>query len=193
MQEFIKYFYELGMLKRLKRTGYYAAGIKDPESIAEHTYRTIAITYFIAKLEKADAERAVLLALFHDNVETRIGDTNKIAAKYMDYKKSEDKVWEDQVKNFPPNIKNDLQSVFTEIKENETKEAIIAKDADLLECAIQSKEYLDIGYKSMQDWIDNTKKRLKTATAKKMIRVMEKTPSESWWEGIKKIYLDEVV
>lgn len=73
MKEFIKYFYELGMLKRLRRTGYHAAGIKDPETVADHTYRTIVIAYFIAKLEKADAERTILLTLFHDNVETRIG------------------------------------------------------------------------------------------------------------------------
>lgn len=43
----------------------------------------------------------------------------------------------------------------------------------------------------MQDWIDNTKKRLKTETARKMIKTVEETPAESWWEGIKKIYLDE--
>lgn len=193
MKEFIKYFYEIGMLKRLKRTGWYAAGVKDPETIADHTHRSIVITYFIAKLEKADAERAILLMLFHDNVETRIGDTNKIAARYFDYKSAENAVYEDQIKNFPEEIKKDLQGIYKEIKENKTKEAIIAKDADLLECAIQAKEYLDLGYKSMQDWINNVKKRLKTETAKKMIKAMEENASESWWEGIKKIYLDEVV
>lgn len=193
MKEFIKYFYEIGMLSRLKRTGHYFAGVKDPETITDHIYRSTVITYFIAKLEKADVERAVLLSLFHDNAETRIGDTNKVAARYFDYKAAEEKVWEDQIKVFPEEIKKDLQSVFKEMSEEKTQEAIIAKDADILECAIQSKEYLEKGYKSMQDWIDNVKKRLKTKTAKEMIRVMEKTDPEGWWEGIKKIYLDEQI
>lgn len=193
MKDFIKYFYELGMLKRLKRTGYYAAGVKDPETIAEHTHRTAIIAYFIAKLEKANAKKAVVLALFHDNIETRIGDPNKITARYFDPREAEAKIWHDQIKDFPEEIKKDLQNIFKEVKELKTKEAIIAKDADLLECAIQSKEYLEIGYKSMQDWINNVKKRLKTKTAKEMIRLMEETHPESWWEGIKKIYLDEKV
>ena len=131
--------------------------------------------------------------LLHDNVETRIGDTNKIAARYFDYKAAENIVYEDQIKNFPEDIKKELQLIYKEIKENKTKEAIIAKDADLLECAIQAKEYLELGYKSMQDWIDNIKKRLKTETAKRMLKAMEETHPESWWEGIKKIYLDEKV
>ncbi len=155
MKEFIKYFYELGMLGRMKRTGPYAAGIKDPE--------------------------------------TRIGDMNKIQARYIDYKGMEEKAWNNQIQNLPEDIRKELQNMFKEIKENKTKEAIIAKDADLLENAIQSKEYLEIGYKSMQDWIDNIKKRLKTETAKKRVKVMEKTHPEAWWKGIKKVYLDEKV
>ena len=193
MKEFIKYFYEIGMLSRTKRTGPYAAIIKDPETVTDHAHRASIIAYFIAKIEKADAEKAVLLTLFHDNIETRIGDRNKISARYIDFKDAEEKVWNDQTKNFPKEIKKDLQNIFKEFGENKTKEAIIAKDADLLECAIQAKEYLEIGYKSMQDWINNVKKRLKTKTAKKMIKIMEETHPESWWEGIKNIYLDEKV
>nr|GID85867.1 hypothetical protein Ade03nite_47910 [Actinoplanes derwentensis] len=32
--------YELGLLKRVRRTGWWHAGVRDPESVAEHTMRT---------------------------------------------------------------------------------------------------------------------------------------------------------
>ncbi|GAA2641235.1 HD domain-containing protein [Paractinoplanes durhamensis] len=31
--------YELGLLKRVRRTGWWHAGVRDPESVAEHTMR----------------------------------------------------------------------------------------------------------------------------------------------------------
>ncbi len=190
MKDFIKYFYEMGMLSRIRRTGPYAAGIKNSETVSQHVYRAAIIAYFLAKLEKANVEKAVLMTLFHDNIETRIGDLNKIAARYIQSQKAEKKVWKDQIKNFPEEIKDDLKKLYQELNDLRSKESIISKDADLLECAIQAKEYKEIGYKSMQDWINNVKKRLKTNSAKKMIKVVERMHPEKWWEGIKKIYLE---
>jgi hypothetical protein len=37
-----KYLYEAGQLKRVKRSGWWIAGVKDPESVAEHSFRTAA-------------------------------------------------------------------------------------------------------------------------------------------------------
>ncbi|GGP44124.1 hypothetical protein GCM10010214_16250 [Streptomyces abikoensis] len=31
---------EMGMLKRAKRSGWWIAGVKDPETIAEHSFRS---------------------------------------------------------------------------------------------------------------------------------------------------------
>jgi putative hydrolase of HD superfamily len=35
--------YETGLLKLAKRTGWWLCGVKDPESIAEHSFRTAII------------------------------------------------------------------------------------------------------------------------------------------------------
>lgn len=77
--------------------------------------------------------------------------------------------------------------LFEEYEDKKSKEAIIARDADMLETAFQAKEYLDLGYKACQDWINNVEKCIKTKTAKKLLKVAKKTPFTDWWRGLKKI------
>lgn len=192
MKNIINFFYEIGVLKNIKRSGWWAAGIKDPESVAEHSYRAAIIAYVLAKVEGANAEKAALICLFHDIGESRIGDVNKVNARYLDFKDAEKKAVKEQVSKLPENIKDEIASFFSEINEKKTKEGIIAHDADQLECAIQAKEYLEIGYKSTANWIKNVKdKRLITKTAKDLLETMEKTDSTEWWYGLKKIPNDK--
>lgn len=46
--------YEAGTLKQARPTGWWMAGVRDPESVAEHSWRTSLIASAIAKLEGAD-------------------------------------------------------------------------------------------------------------------------------------------
>ena len=48
------FLYEMGLLKRYKRTGWLVAGVDNPESIAEHSFRTAIIGYLLALMEGAD-------------------------------------------------------------------------------------------------------------------------------------------
>ena len=38
-KEIANYLYELGVLKRVRRSGWWLAGVKDAESVAEHSFR----------------------------------------------------------------------------------------------------------------------------------------------------------
>ncbi len=42
-----KFGYEMGLLKRARRTGWWLAGVKDPETIAERSFRTALIAYLL--------------------------------------------------------------------------------------------------------------------------------------------------
>src|SRR3954463_15694430 len=75
--------YELGLLKRIRRSGWWHAGVRDPESVAEHTARTAQLAAFIAAEEGADPARAAFLALGHDSQETRTGDLPHTASAYL--------------------------------------------------------------------------------------------------------------
>lgn len=185
MKDIAKFLLEMGMLKNVKRSGWWMAGIKHPESVADHSFRTAAIGFMLAKMENADADKVMKMCLFHELAETRISDIHKVGRRYIK-PEIEMTIIKEQAKMLPDEIGNELVNLMTEMEAGKTKEAIIAKDADYLECAIQAKEYRDSGYKLAQEWIDSVKKKLlKTRNAKIILSNVEK--SKPWWTGLKKL------
>lgn len=186
MKKIINYMFELGMLKRYHHNGVMAAGVKIPDTVAEHSYRAAVIAYIIGELEGINGETAACMILFHDAPEARTGDHNKIAQKYIERDKAEEKVLKDQIEGLPKELADKITYFWVEKHKGSSKLAEVAQDADLLETAIQAKEYLDMGHPT-QSWIDNVRKNLKTKTAKKLLLELEKTHFTDWWDGLKKL------
>jgi putative hydrolase of HD superfamily len=187
MKNITKFFFEVGQLKRVKRSGWWLAGIKDPESVAEHSFRATIVARILAELEHADVNRVMSMILIHDVPEARINDLHKVGVRYVDFKKAEEDAFKEQLERLPKKIADEFLILFNEMREGKTKEAIIAKDADLLECAIQAKEYLEQNYKDAQNWIENIEKGLKTKSAKEILKLVKKSGSNDWWYGLKHI------
>ncbi|MBI4177586.1 MAG: HD domain-containing protein [Candidatus Aenigmarchaeota archaeon] len=182
-EQLAKLIFETGQLKRLKRSGWSFAGVQSPESVADHSWRAALIGLFIAKMEKADENKVVKMCILHDLAETRTGDVNRVNDRYIE-DKGEKKAFEDILSGV---FKNDLLAIVEEYDERETKESIIAKDADLLELFVQAKEYKETGYSSVADWMKNAKAALKTKSAKELADKLESMDPTSWWHGLKKI------
>jgi putative hydrolases of HD superfamily len=187
MKDITKFFFEVGQLKRVKRTGWWTAGIKDPESVAEHSFRTIVIGKILAELENANSEKVVNMLMIHDIPEARINDLHKLGARYIDHKNAGKMAFKEQLERLPKKIADEFSVLYNEMEDKKTKEAIIAKDADFLECAIQAKEYLEQNYKDAENWIDNVEKGLKTKSAKEILKLVKKSGSNDWWYGLKHI------
>lgn len=181
------FIFEIETLKSIKRSGTAIARIAHPDSIAEHTAIAAQVAFILAHLEGADAQKCACIMLFHDVPEVRIGDINKIQARYLETKEAEKKAHLDQIRDLPSSIQLDLQQYFQEFIEQKTKEAKICKDADYLELAFQSKIYMEQGYHAKQNWLDNIEKALKTNSAKKLFAELLKTGSEEWWQGLKRL------
>ena len=184
------YIYELGTLKKLPHSGTKLHGVRHPDSIAEHVYRTAIIGYILAKQEKVPPEKVVLMCLVHDNAEARITDLHKVARRYINPKKAEKKAFKEQLKNCPQEMQSNLEDLFREFEDQMSKTAIIARDADLLETIFQSKEYVDIGYKACQDIVDNAKKYLLTESAKKIAQTAQEIQFTDWFAKLKKLPKD---
>lgn len=183
-KELLKYLFEIGELKRVKRSGWWIAKIKDPESVAEHVYRTAVVAFVLAELELLDPRKLCSAAVFHDMVETRLLDLHKINSKYIDVsKETEKRILLDQVNVLPAAVKEEILLIY-ELSE---KEKIVLRDADLLECALQAKEYIEIGYKDAEDWITNIEKLLKTKSAKALYAELKEIKSSGWWASLKKL------
>ena len=79
----VRFAYEAGQLKRSRRTGWWRAGIRDPESVAEHSWRTAVLAWVIAAAQGADPERAATIGVFHDLAEARTGDIEYVGHHYV--------------------------------------------------------------------------------------------------------------
>jgi len=171
--------YEFGLLKRYKRTGWLVAGVRDPESIAEHSFRAAVIAAVIARLEGADPERAAFMSLFHDTQETRITDIPYIGKRYLKAAPNEE-VTADQIRGLPGEVAEMVGGAVAEYEEKASLEAVCARDADKLECLIQAVEYREQGNQNVQPWIDSSLAALTTATAKQLAEEALRTGTLQW-------------
>jgi putative hydrolases of HD superfamily len=160
----MSFIFEVGMLKRAKRTGWWIAGIDNPESIAEHSFRTAITGTVLAAMEGVDPARVALMCLLHDTQESRIGDIPRVLKRYVTATDSQS-VTADQLAACPPTVAEAIASAVAEYEAAATPEAIVARDADKLECLVQAVEYRHQGITTTQSWIDNCRAALKTASA----------------------------
>ena len=65
-------------------------------------------------------------------------------------------------------------------------ESIVARDADILECLIQAKEYVDNGYPVAKTFFKRAPDHLKTATARKLWKQALSWDSHAWWQNVVK-------
>ena len=187
MKDIAKFIFEVGTLKRIKRGWLKSEGVGNPESVAEHVYRNTVVGYLLAKLEHADVDKVMKMCLFHDVPEVRIGDIDKVAQRYVNKDLSEIQVLKDQLSVLPDDIRNEILSVMNEFFERKTKEAIIARDADILELLFQAKEYADVGYTGTEYWLEQNSKLLKTESAKKLFEELMKQNAFSWSKGLENL------
>jgi putative hydrolase of HD superfamily len=171
--------YEFGLLKRYKRTGWLVAGVRDPESIADHSFRTAVLAGVIAKLEGGNPERAAFMSLFHDTQETRITDIPYIGKRYLKAAPNEE-VTADQIRGLPGEVAEMVGGAVAEYEEKASLEAVCARDADKLECLIQAVEYREQGNQNVQPWIDSSLAALTTATAKQLAEEALRTGTLQW-------------
>ncbi|MFH0890125.1 MAG: HD domain-containing protein [Candidatus Aenigmatarchaeota archaeon] len=177
--------FEAGQLKRLPRSGWFFAGVKNPETVAEHSWRTALIGLFLAKMEDVDENKVLKMCIMHDLAETRIGDMNRVNDRYIEKGSGEEKAFEDIL-----SIDNEFLEIIREYNQRKTTEAVVARDADLLEVFAQAKEYIELGHSSLSNWMENTRVILKTKSAKILAEKLESMDSTSWWHGLKKLPKD---
>lgn len=136
------------------------------------------IGYLLAKLENADREKVACMCLLHDLAEARSGDQNYIHKRYV-------KVFEEEIlKGQLENSINDPEAfaLATEYAERKTKEAIIAKDADILDQLLLQREYQATGNQIItKSWFEPKIESMKTKSAKKLAREVVKQRPDEWW------------
>lgn len=181
-QKIVQFLYEMGTMRKLPRIHRQTFLTDDmSDNIATHSYRVAIIGWFLAKMEGADPYKVVMMCLAHDMPEVRSNDHNWIHKRYV--KIFEDEIRDEQLGKLPF---SDLSEIVNEYDARESKEAIIAKDADMVDQIFLLREYMWQGNKEAQIWLDrvDVNDRFKTKSAKSLAEVsMSESPS-SWWENL---------
>jgi putative hydrolases of HD superfamily len=118
--------------------------------------------------------------------EARINDLHKMGHYYIDFKAAELRVFADQVASLDPSVKNHLSECRSTYDAQISPEAVVARDADILECLLQAKEYSDRGYESAKAFFQKAPDHLRTVTAKRLWRNMLSWDSGRWWQKVVK-------
>lgn len=171
------FVYETGIHSKTPRSGLWFLG-SGHQSVAEHLFHTAMIAYALAHFEpKADKNKVVLMALFHDIGEGRVSDQNYIHQRYG--RLAEGEAVRDIAESVP--FGKEILNFYLEEQERKTLEAKIVKDADNLEWITTLRGEEIKGNSKAHAWIQIGAKRLKTSAGKKLCKVLLKTHPDSWW------------
>lgn len=187
-QRIANFLYEVGTMRKLPRMHRQTLLTDDTsDTIASHSYRVALIAWHLAKIEKADPYKTVMMALLHDIAEARTGDHNWIHKRYV--KIFEDEIVRDQLGSLPF---DDLEMLATEYEKRESAEAIITKQADLLDQILLLREYEWQGNREAKLWLYGEAShkgrcqldKLTLESAKQLGEQIYAVAPSAWWENL---------
>lgn len=178
MSEIVNLLHEIGMLSSIPRSGFAFLGSGE-QSVAEHSFRVTLIAYVLARLvsQPVDLQKLVMMCLFHDFPEARLGDLNYFQKKYVIPKLDQ------ALKDFTSGsfLGPEIVAWIQEYEEGTSFEALLAHDADQLELLLVLKRQDELGNARANEWRSNLLKRLQTDEGKKMADAIWQTSSDAWW------------
>ena len=144
LQDLVKLLKISGILKRTKRTGWVDVGIDQPESVADHSFRTALLCMIYADLQNLDTLKLLRMALLHDLPEAKVGDL--MPNEKTEETKQKEETAINQILSLLPEIQREtFLDVWKEYKEGKTKEAKALRQLDKIEMALQAAEYEKLG------------------------------------------------
>ena len=168
MEELLSFFIEVGKLKKMPRMGWVINQIKNPESIAEHVFRTAIMSWILGEKKGGlNTEKLLKMALIHDLCEIYAGDitpydsvlpkdkkklkelmktwprfpTSKKREIALQKHKKEDKALEKLISKLPPHFKKEIKNLWLDYEKGLTPEGKFFRQADRMENFLQALEY----------------------------------------------------
>jgi putative hydrolase of HD superfamily len=134
-------------LKAVRRAGWAAkAGIKDAESVADHTFSMCAMGMALSDIMGLDTERVVRMILLHDLAESVVGDymPGQVAAEKK--MRQENEAMKSILACLPPKVRSDYQKIWREFLARKSRAARFVHRLDRLEMALQARRYGSDGH-----------------------------------------------
>jgi len=168
MKNILNFLIEVGKLKGMPRKGWVLRGIKNPETIAAHTFRIAIMSWLLGREKKLNINKLIKISLIHDLCEVYAGDTTPYDNKFFSkdkrrwkeitkkwprfskeekekisqkkYKK-ENKALEKLILNLPPDLKKEIRNLWNDYEKGLTREGKFVRQLDRVENLLQAMEY----------------------------------------------------
>jgi putative hydrolase of HD superfamily len=146
---------ETQALDRTPRTGYSLRGVPSAESISEHSFHVVFLTWVLSStIQGLDRMKALEMALVHDIAEVRFGDLPVTASHYLPpgaKNGAESQAGQDILAPLP----QALRDAFSEYMEGTSPEARFVKACDKLQLMIKVSVYEKWGVGDLADFWEN--------------------------------------
>ena len=215
MKEIINFLIEVSILKETPRTGWVLMKVKNPETIAEHTFRLTILSWLLAKKANLNIKRAIKIALFHDLCEVYAGDVTPFFYYTQPLKNSEEKKqllmkwvrlskkekekrgrmkFEREkkallklIQSLDPSLKKEIFYSWFDYENRVSKEGKFIKQVDRIETLLQSIEYFGIKKeKGGSSWWEGTEETVEDPLLLQFLKAIQKKFYGHLPEGYKK-------
>jgi putative hydrolase of HD superfamily len=145
-RDLLEFFAVAGRLKSQPRRGWVLKlGTKDPESVADHSYRTALMAMVYSDARGLDTARVLKMALIHDLAEARVGDITPGEIPQREKIKREAAAIQGILDGLPEASRSDYLEIWRDFNRGQTPEARLVRQIDKLEMAVQASEYEEAG------------------------------------------------
>ena len=167
MENLLNFFIETGKLKSKKRKGWIFRGVREPETIADHTFRMAIMAWILGEQKKFNINKLLKMSLIHDLCEVYAGDTTpydkllpkdkkkwkKITQEWPRFtKKEKGKIFQEKYKKenqalermilkLPPSLKIEIKNLWIDYEKGLTPEVRFVHQVDRVENLLQALEY----------------------------------------------------
>lgn len=181
LKKLANFFINVGELKNKKRKGWELRDVKNPETIAAHSFRMAIMAWVLGEKRKLNTNRVLKMSLIHDVCEVYAGDTtpyDKMLPKnkkklrglldkwprlskkekeknFREKYKKEKKALQKITSGLSPNLKKEINNLWDDYEKGLTREGRFVRQLDRLENLLQALEYWEKGEKFMIEpwWI----------------------------------------
>lgn len=171
----LDFFNLVANLKKIPRQGWIEkAEIKNPESVADHTYSMTVITMILSDLNELNSEKIMKMSLLHDLAESITGDITPENMNKNDKNILENDAMKKILKNLPSKLMENYEKLWNEYQEQITAEAQFVHEVDKLEMALQAKIYAktNLSKETLDMFLNSAKNNINNPHVKKILTMI---------------------
>jgi len=173
-KKIIKFLTMTGKSKKILRSGWVREKIKDPESVAEHSFQLSVLAMVLADDLSVDREKLIKMAILHDLGEVVTGDLVWSRGEIIDIKKraEKEKLEREGIEKVFRTIgkSDEYKEIFEEMIARTSQEAKMFWQLDKLEMAFQALEYEKEQNKKLDEFFINADLQIDSPPLRKILR-----------------------